>query len=107
MKKIIKKIEKFIREDKTISGGIRTWNLRGYQTILFIPEDDYIIPNELYPSIEEGIVVLSDSEVNKFSKNFDETYKLVIIPGWSNDPENDENYIKSTQEFIKKIKKRF
>lgn len=102
--KIIKKIIKVVRKDKhvLVSDSIRDLN-NGYQILLFVPEDDYVIPDELYPSIGEGISILSDNEVIKISKYLDNSYKLIVVPGWYNDPWNNIECEKFLREFKNKF----
>lgn len=101
---MVKKIIKVLQEDKYISASDSIRSLeKGYQILLFVPEDDYLIPEELYPKIWEGILVLSDNEVYKVSKNLDDCYKLIIIPGWYEDPWNNDKCRKILKEFKEKI----
>ena len=86
--KIIKKIIKVVRKDKhvLVSDSIRDLN-NGYQILLFVPEDDYVIPDE----------------VIKISKYLDNSYKLIVVPGWYDDPWNNIECEKFLREFKNKF----
>lgn len=106
--KILKKIIRVIRKDKhsLVSDSVRTLE-KGYQVLLFVPEDDYKIPEELFPEIWEGILILSDNEVSKISKNSDDCYKLITIPGWYEDPWNNDECKRVLKEIENKIIPRY